>query len=91
MLSVKGVYSGGSGGGGGANNTVWAESWYPDRGVTKPTDLLSEMVHLDYDISIYANVKKSTNTVIAEVLNTDTYVSPNLFYKAVQGSTQVTI
>lgn len=89
MLSVKGVFSGGGGGSGSIANSIWAETWYPQRGILEvdEEDILWKIVHPDHDLSIDENVIKSTNTVIPLVINTSTFSKINPFVKAVQGYT----
>lgn len=87
MLRVKTIYGGT---GGGSDNSLWAEIFYPERGVKKPNNLLYKAYRAEWDVSIYPNIKKSTNTVLPEVLNTDTYIVANPFSKAVNGYTAVT-
>lgn len=87
MLRVKTIYGGV---GGGADNSIWAETWYPERGVRKPSGLYAGCYGADHDIGIHANVRITDNSVLPEVLNTDTVATANPFFKAVSGYTSVT-
>lgn len=89
MLSVKNYLGGSSGGGSGADTSIWSETWYPQRGIARPTDLYRNFYVVDMP-DLHKDVNTRTGEAIPAVFNTET-ASANPFVKAVLGYTSASV
>ena len=88
MLSVKSVFSSGTGGG---DNSLWAERYDPAQTSSKENPYVGAS-HIDGLIELHVNYNSTTGQVIPELsLTTEGYSTENPFVKVAVGYNVVNI